>query len=354
MLQFSSLYILLHKGKSSSGALSEREKDSTQQSSGTLANNNQGAGSPGDPENNPKKDNTKNSEKCQMKTPVFPSTFVKVYDDANNSKLDMLRDLKNQAVIYMWFNKITGKVYIGSAIDGQKRLSRYFMPSVLKTNSRIYKNILKYGHNSFSVSILEVLGETKSVSKSDILAREQFYLDWALKTYGLQVLNLLTVTNLSLGLKHTLETKAKIAEARLGKFHSTETRDKLSQMFLGEGNPFFGGKHTSEFLAKLKERSGIANPMFGKAKSPEFIEHMNKDRSGVNNPMYGKAKSSETLAKLRKMVWVYDVEKNYKLLGVFPTVMCTKTFHISYETLTKRLQDGKIHKGKYFCKNPLD
>lgn len=101
MLQFSSLYILLHKGKSSSGALSEREKDSTQQSSGTLANNNQGAGSPGDPENNPKKDNTKNSEKCQMKTPVFPSTFVKVYDDANNSKLDMLRDLKNQAVIYM-------------------------------------------------------------------------------------------------------------------------------------------------------------------------------------------------------------------------------------------------------------
>lgn len=108
----------------------------------------------------------------------------------------MLTDLKNQAVIYMWFcDKITGKVYIGSAIDGKKRLSRYFMPSVLKTNSRIYKNILKYfaeHNNSFSVSILEVLGETKSVSKSYILAREQFYLDWAIKTYGLQVLNLLT------------------------------------------------------------------------------------------------------------------------------------------------------------------
>ena len=81
---------------------------------------------------------------------------------------------------------------------------------------------------------------------------------------------------------------------------------------------------------------------------------MNKDRSGVNNPMYGKARSEVTLAKLRKMVWVYDVEKNYKLLGVFPTVMCTKTFHISYETLTKRLQDGKIHKGKYFSRKPFD
>jgi hypothetical protein len=156
---------------------------------------------------------------------------------------------------------------------------------------------------------LEVLGETKSVSKSDILAREQFYLDWALKTYGLKVLNLLTVTHSSLGLKHTLETKAKIAEARLGKSHSNETRDKLSQRFSGEGNPFFGRKHTAEFLTKLKERSGAANPMFGKEKSPEFIEHMHKDKYGVNNPMYGKAKSEETLAKLRKMIWVYDVEK---------------------------------------------
>ena len=254
----------------------------------------------------------------------------------------------------MWFNKITGKVYIGSAIDGQKRLSRYFMPSVLKTNSRIYKNILKYGHNSFSVSILEVLGETKSVSKSEILAREQFYLDWALKTYGLQVLNLLKVTSSSLGLKHTLETKAKIAEARLGKFHSTETKDKLSQMFSGERNPFFGRKHTPVFITKLKERSVVANPMFGKEKSPAFIEQMYKDKHGVNNPMYGKPKSEDTLAKLRKMVWVYDMEKNSKLLGVFPTVVCTKTFHIGYETLTKRLQDGKLHKGKYFSKNPLD
>lgn len=151
----------------------------------------------------------------------------------------MLSDLKNQAVIYMFFNKITGKVYIGSAIDGKARLSRYFMPSVLKANSRIYKNILKYGHNSFSVSILEILGETKNVSKSDILAREQFYLDWALKTYGLQVLNLLTTTTSSLGFKHKLETKAKLAEVRLGKSHTTETKDKLSQMFSAENNPFF-------------------------------------------------------------------------------------------------------------------
>jgi hypothetical protein len=53
------------------------------------------------------------------------------------------------------------------------------------------------------------------------------------------------------------------------------------------------------------------------------------------------------LTKLRKMVFVYDVRDNYKLLGVYPTVIWTRTFHISYETLSKRLLDGKIHKGKY-------
>lgn len=31
-----------------------------------------------------------------IKTPVFPSTPVKVYNDAKNSKLDMLSDLKTK------------------------------------------------------------------------------------------------------------------------------------------------------------------------------------------------------------------------------------------------------------------
>jgi hypothetical protein len=74
------------------------------------------------------------------------------------------------------------------------------MPSVLKENFLIYRNILKYGHDSFSVSVLEVLGESGRVSKTDYLAREQFYLDWALKTYGLLVLNILHETRSSLGL----------------------------------------------------------------------------------------------------------------------------------------------------------
>lgn len=32
----------------------------------------------------------------------------------------------------MWFNKITGKVYVGSYVNGSRRLSGYFQLSVLK------------------------------------------------------------------------------------------------------------------------------------------------------------------------------------------------------------------------------
>lgn len=287
-----------------------------------------GPPSPKDKRNNPKKDN--NAKKSvplpilknakgggrdstnNPKTPIYPNTPVKIYDDAQESKSDMLKDLKNKAIIYMWFNKITGKVYIGSSSNGSKRISTYYQPTTLKKRSIIYQNITKYGHSNFSVSILEVCGDSETVNKDQYLAREQFYLDWALKTYGLDVLNILTIANSSLGYKHTEETLLYLSESRKGE----------------------------------------NNPMAGKAKSEAFVAQQTKDKFGPNNPMFGKLKTEETLAKIRKMIFVYDVTDNNKLLGIYPTVVCTRTFHIGYETLTQRLLDGKIHKGKYlFSRN---
>lgn len=299
---------------------------------------------------------TKNSESSEsLKTPIYPNTPVKVYDNAKESKIDMARDFKNKTIIYMWFNKITGKVYIGSGLNGSSRLSRYFFPSVLKSsNSRIYKNILKYGHDSFSLSVLEVVGESNSVSKTHYLAREQFYLDWALKTYGLLVLNLLPETASSLGFKHSLETKLLLSKISAVRKHSELTRQKLSQMFSGEANPFWGKRHKPEFIAKLKQRKGEANPMFNKDKSPEFIAQMYRDKSGANNPMYDKPKSEETLTKLRKMIYVYSV-LDHKLVGIYPTVECTRTFQIGYATLIKKINDGTVYRNKFlFTREPYN
>lgn len=48
------------------------------------------------------------------------------------------------------------------------------------------------------------------------------------------------------------------------------------------------------------------------------------------------------------MIFVYDVTQNYKLLGVYPTVMCTRIFKLCNNTLTKRIKNKEIHKDKYF------
>lgn len=276
----------------------------------------------GDPEGSPKKDPKSNkpnksseNSKSLAKSPVYPHTPVKVYQDASVSKSDINKDFKDVSIIYMWFNKITGRVYIGSAVNGSKRLGTYFQPSILRKNSLIYQSILKYGHENFSVIILEICGKTSTVTKDHILEREKFYLDWALKTYGLAILNMLNLPGSSMGYKHTEENLLKMSELKKG------------------------------------ER----NPMYNKIKSDAFIAQQIRDKSGENNPMFGKTKSEQTLAKLRKMIFVYDVTQDYKLLGVYPTVMCTRLFKLCNNTLRKRINNKEIHNGKYFfSKDPYN
>ena len=85
-----------------------------------------------------------------------------------------------------------------------------------------------------------------------------------------------------------------------------------------------------------------------------------RDKKGLNNPLFGKNKSANTLvlwpevldrrAKLYKLIYVYKAEDN-TLLGVYPTVECSKTFRIGKDTLTKYLKSGLPYKGKIFTKS---
>lgn len=173
-------------------------------------------------------------------------------------------------------------------------------------------SILKHGHQNFSVIMLEDMGRTNTITKDLYIAREQFYIDWALKTYGLGVLNILKQASSSLGFRHTKETIAKMSIIKKGE----------------------------------------KNPMYGKPKSAAFIAHQERDKSGPNNPQFGVKKSEETLAKLRKIIYVYDANDSYKLVGIYSTVECKSTLKIGYDTLIKRIADGKIHKGYFFSKEP--
>jgi len=49
---------------------------------------------------------------------------------------------------------------------------------------------------------------------------------------------------------------------------------------------------------------------------------------------------------------VYDANDSYKLVGIYSTVECKSTLKIGYDTLIKRIADGKIHKGYFFTREP--
>ena len=240
--------------------------------------------------------------------PIFLNEPVRVYYPKLNRNI-IGTDNRKRVVIYQWTNLINGDIYIGSASTGSTRLLSYFNPSVLMRNLPIYNSLRKYGHNNFCLAILEDLGSLQQKSKKVILEREQYYLDILFTKYLDRKLNLSPTAGTTLGFKH---------------------------------NSIF----------RLK-RKGNLNTMFGKTFSPEFISMQTRDKKGVNNPMFGIKKSPATIAKLQKLVYVYEAE-SLNLIGIFSTLECIKHFKMGNDTLTKYLNSKLPFKGKIFSRVQLD
>lgn len=269
---------------------------------------------------------------------------VYIYDSLLKDKNIILKDHKSISGIYLLHNLINNKQYVGSAYDLSKRLASYYFPSRLIDNRYISNSILKYGHDNFTLVILEVLGQKGLQSKSNLLIKEQYYID----LYK-PVLNLNPLAESSLGFKHSDQSKKLIAEFRKGKPLSEKTKLKLSILFSGELNPFWSKSHSLASLDKMREsKLGELNPMYKKPKSKEFLEHMYKDKSGVNNPMYGKAKNPETLEKLSKKVYVYNGNTKEFIKCYDSMANAVKDLRIANETIRKYLDKNVIYKEKLF------
>jgi len=143
----------------------------------------------------------------------------------------------------MWYNNVNGKCYIRSSINLYKRISNYYQNAYLKRSYLIVYTIKKYGLNSFTLIILEIIEKMKEDSNSRLLRlnREDYYLLTYLPEY-----NILEKGTSSLNYKHTIEAKAKIRLAAL----------------------------------KIDKNTIIY--------SKKFLYNKNKNKSGNNNPMYGK------------------------------------------------------------------
>lgn len=274
----------------------------------------------------------------------------KVYNNALLEKDNIINQSKSVSGIYLLHNSVNGKQYVGSGTDLSNRLATYYYPSRLTDNRHISNSILKYGHDSFSVVILEIIGPTNLVSKSAILNKEQHYLD----LYK-PILNLNPTAGSSLGFKHSEESKRLIAESRTGQLLSEATKLKLGVLFSGELNPFWNKIHSEETLAKMSElKLGELNPMFNKEKSPEFIEQMYRDKSGENNPMFGKTHSEETLTKMRKRVYVYNADTKELVQEYESITLAKKELKMGYDTLKKLCNNNKVFKERIFSHVPLE
>jgi len=77
-----------------------------------------------------------------------------------------------------------------------------------------------------------------------------------------------------------------------------------------------------------------------------------RNKAGINNPNFGVKKSNATLAKIIKLVYVYNSE-DLIYFGSFPTVVCSKLFKIGKDTLTKYIKSGLPFKGKIYSRTKL-
>jgi group I intron endonuclease len=206
-------------------------------------------------------------------------TPVKVWDNPDEQKLEILVENSGKSGIYMWKNKDSGKIYVGSAKNLKIRFTAYFNINHLTrvSNKRINRALLKWGNSSFSLTILEYC------SIESLIQREQYYIDNLEPDY-----NICLTAGSTLGKLHSEKAKEKIRNSKKGTYG-------------GEANSFFGETHTEESRKKMVEAK------IGKTLSELVKEKISETKRGQKFTEEHKANLS-TAQPNRKNVSVLDLE----------------------------------------------
>lgn len=140
--------------------------------------------------------------------------------------------------IYKILNRITGKFYIGSAINVEARWRRH-KHDLIKNQ---HQNILlqrawnKYWDINFEFYIIELC------SKENLISKEQSWLDVTRCHTSDVGYNLTPTAGNSLGVKHSEETRKRMSEAK--QKMTKETKEKMRLISLGK-------KLSAEHKAKI-------------------------------------------------------------------------------------------------------
>ena len=146
-------------------------------------------------------------------------------------------------VIYGILNKVSGKYYIGSAVNFSKRKSRHL--KLLRENKHhSYLLQKEWDENLFDFIILE-----KVLGKEFLTEREQWWIDNTNSFY-----NICKIASSSLGVKRTEETKEKVRQANLGLKHP-EWRNNIKSKAQGGENHWTKKKSFSKESKEKMSRS---------------------------------------------------------------------------------------------------
>jgi group I intron endonuclease len=248
----------------------------------------------------------------QFKQWLIDNTPERIYLNSAECKDNIYKDNKNKSGIYLWFNTINDKYYIGSAQHLTRRFMQYYSDKYLtKTSLLIHKALIRHTHDKFSLYILEYC------DIKDLIEREQYYIDLLIPQY-----NILKIAGSSLGFKHTLETLNKISVTKTGYKISEEHNKKRNDASKGENNPFYGKNHTIEVLTKLSMQ-----------------------KTGINNPMYGKTGKNNILSK---KVYIYENNESPVLFKMFFSYTeAAKYFNCNSTTISRYVDKKRIYANKY-------
>ena len=137
------------------------------------------------------------------------------------------------AVIYMWINKINGKVYIGQTINERDRYRRHilssFNPKSRGYNYHLHRAIRKYGVKNFEYMILQRHYVPKFLAKEILNNQELYYISY-------------------FDSFHNGYNMTKGGDGVQGRILSEEEKKHHSEMlkgrFTGSQNPFYGKSWT--------------------------------------------------------------------------------------------------------------
>lgn len=125
--------------------------------------------------------------------------------------------------IYKILNIISGKIYVGSALNILSRWRRHRTHA----NGNYHHSITfqrawnKYGKEAFNIEILEYC------DKDNLAEREQFWLD-LLKPYDINIgYNIYDSSTTQVGMKRSKQAKENMRQAQLGSIRTQEHRDAI-------------------------------------------------------------------------------------------------------------------------------